>query len=76
MTKPQQEAFERIAVNQVPQCDWPTIDVLLKRGVIERGTDEVRRDAMGVYHIPSFYVPLSVHAQWCKWCSENVEDEL
>lgn len=71
LTTAQCEAFERIAVNQFPACTWPTIDALLKAGVIEQGESETRRDAMGVYHIPSFYVPLPIHAQWCEWCSEQ-----
>jgi hypothetical protein len=71
------EAFERIAVNQHPACRWDTIAALLKAGVIERGTPEIRRDALGVYEIPNFFVPLAVHMQWCDWCSEQpfVEDE-
>lgn len=71
MTKPQIEAFERIAINQPPQCEWKSIDALLRAGVIERGANDVHRDAMGVYHIPNFYVPVPVHAQWCAWCSEQ-----
>ena len=71
MTKAQREAFERIAVNQAPGCAWPTIDALLKAGVIERGPSETRRDAMGVFTIPSFYVPVHIHAQWCGWCSQT-----
>lgn len=75
MTKAQIAAFERIAVNQSPGCTWPTIDALLNAGVIERGPAETRRDALGVYTIPSFYVPLPIHAQWCEWCSENVRGD-
>ena len=71
MSKAQREAFEQIAINQTPQCKWPTIDALLKAGVIERGNSEPRRDAMGVYQIPSFYVPLPIHHQWCVWASEQ-----
>jgi hypothetical protein len=74
MTWAQRSAFERIAVNQFPGCRWPTIDALLKAGVIERGEDDIRRDAMGVYHIPNFFVPLPIHAQWCEWCSEQEEN--
>ncbi len=73
LTKAQREAFERIAVNQQPCCKWPTIDALLKAGVVERGQDDVRRDAMGTYHIPSFYVPVHIHAQWCAWCANNAD---
>ena len=74
MTKVQIAAFERIAINQLPQCGWKSIDALLKAGVIDRGEDEVRRDAMGVYRIPNFFVPLGVHMQWCDWCSEQPEN--
>lgn len=74
MTKAQREAFERIAVNQQPDCTWPTIDAApggwCYRARSER--DAARCDAMGIYHIPSFFVPIAVHAQWCEWCRENV----
>lgn len=73
LTKSQREAFERVAIGQHPACQWPTIDALLEAGVIERGQDDTRRDAMGIYHIPSFFVPLPIHAQWCKWCGEQPE---
>jgi hypothetical protein len=74
MTKPQIAAFERIAINQYPACRWPIIDKLLATGVIERGPDDVRRDAMGIYHIPSFFVPLPIHMQWCQWASEQPDN--
>lgn len=67
-------AFEQIAINQPPQCGWKSIDALLKAGVVERGEDDTRRDAMGVYHIPNLYVPLHIHMQWCAWCSEQPEN--
>jgi hypothetical protein len=73
MTKVQIAAFEQIAINQPPQCGWKSIDALLKAGVIERGPDDVRRDAMGTYTIPNYYVPIHHHAQWCAWCSEQPE---
>lgn len=71
MTRAQVEAFERVAINQPPACRWDTIDALLKAGVIERGPGETRRDAIGVYEIPSFYVPTHIHVQWCEWASEQ-----
>lgn len=71
MTKAQVAAFELIAINQVPRCRQETLDALLAAGVILRGEDEHRRDAMGVYTIPNFFVPLPVHMQWCEWASEQ-----
>jgi hypothetical protein len=73
LTQEQRDAFEQIAVNRLPQCGWRSIDALLKKGLIERGPDDKRRDAMGVYGVPSFFVPLPIHAQWCQWCSEQPE---
>jgi hypothetical protein len=75
MTRAQIEAFERIAINESPKCAWPTIEALLKKEVIAYGTSEVRKDAMGVYHIPQFHVPLHIHMQWCQWCSEQPENK-
>lgn len=75
MTKAQTDAFERIAINAPPGCAWPTIDALLKAGVIERGEDDMRRDALGTYAIPNFFVPLPIHMQWCEWCSEQPGEE-
>jgi hypothetical protein len=76
LTRAQIAAFEDIATNQPPRCGWKSIDALLKAGVIERGTDDVRRDAMGTYNIPNFFVPLPIHMQWCAWCSEQPESQL
>lgn len=75
MTQVQIDAFQRIAVNQLPNCGWASLNALLKAGVIERGEDDVRRDALGVYKIPSFHVPLLIHMQWCEWCSEQPENQ-
>lgn len=72
MTPAQIAAFEQIAISAPPNCTWSTLDALLKRGVIERGKGETRRDAMGVYEIPKFHVPMAIHAQWCQWCTEQV----
>lgn len=71
MSRADCDAFEAIAINQTPQNGWRSIDRLLSAGVIERGEDDKRRDAMGAYSIPRFYVPLPVHMRWCEWCSEQ-----
>ncbi len=76
MTPAQREAFEQIAIGQVPNCTWPMIDALSKAGVIERGADDIRRDAMGIYHIPNFYIPVPIRAQWREWCSKQPENAL
>ena len=75
MTKVQIAAFEQIAINQPPQCGWKSVDALMKAGVIDRGEDDVRRDAMGIYRIPNYFVPWHVHMQWCEWCSEQPENQ-
>jgi hypothetical protein len=71
LSRAARDAFERIAVNQFPACQWPVLDELLFAGVVLRGPDEIRRDAMGVYRVPSFCVAIGIHAQWCAWCAEQ-----
>ncbi len=76
MTKPQREAFERIAVNMFPLCRSKTLDALLKAGVIELGEPETYRDGLGSYQVPTYSVPLPIHMQWCEWCSEQPDNVL
>ncbi len=75
MSPAQIRAFERIAVSQHPRATNATLKVLLAEGLIVRGTEK-RQDRGVVYEVPSFYVPLPIHAQGCAWCEENVEVEL
>ena len=75
MSKVQIDTFEQVAVgNALPQATKRTWDALEKRGVIERGPDMIKRDAIGEYRIPQWQVPIHIHAQWCSWCGSNVED--
>jgi hypothetical protein len=73
MTKAQRWAFEAIAISQSPHMHPKTTKVLLDRGVIQRDADEVvGRDNFGPINVARYSVPIHVHHQWCKWCSENV----
>ncbi len=68
-------AFESIAVNQYPCVPFPTINSLLKRGlIVQAGEKIVGRDRFGLVSIPQFEVPIHHHAQWCAWCDENVDE--
>jgi hypothetical protein len=76
MTKAQIAAFEAFAVGMFPfGANHPkTIAALAERGLIERGADEVvGRDAFGTITVPTYFVPIAVHAQWCEWCAEQPE---
>lgn len=73
MSKAQVQAFELIAVNQKPSCRQETLNALRRKGLIALGMPEKRKDLMGAYEIPSYYVPLPIHMQWCEWCHENVK---
>ena len=76
MTQVQIDAFERLCVNQLPLCGWSSINALMNAGVVKRGQDDLRHDAMGVYNVPTFFVPVPVHMQWCQWCSEQPENKI
>jgi|GEM_PF-3072135 len=72
MTPAQRRDFELIAINERPRGGTMTLKKLLERGLIERGEPQVLgRDALGPITVPSWYVPMDVHYQWCKWCSEQ-----
>jgi hypothetical protein len=72
MTPAQRRDFELIAVNERPRGGYRTLDKLLARGLIQKGEPQVlERDALGLISVPSWYVPIDVHHQWCKWCSEQ-----
>lgn len=71
LSRAARSAFEQIAVNAAPTCTWHEIDELMAAGLILFGPYEIRHDAMGLYRIPSFAVPIGIHAQWCAWCSES-----
>lgn len=70
MTKAQIRAFEFIAINQHPRCTKVTLDALLTAGVI-RDAPTTQRDALGLYTIPNYYVPIPIHKQWCEWCNQT-----
>lgn len=74
MSKVQIDTFEQLAVGMTPSATKGTWAALEKKGVVVRGPDLVRRDALGEFRIPQWQVPVPVHAQWCAWCSENVEE--
>lgn len=72
MSKTQVAAFERVAINEPPMAGRQTMDILEKRGLVERLPDKfVGRDVLGVIRIAAYCVPLPVHMQWCQWCSEQ-----
>jgi hypothetical protein len=75
MTKAQIAVFERIAVNEPPYANHQTMRALRQRGVIDYVSEVVSRDALGPITVPRWFVPLSVHAQWCEWCGEQQDPD-
>jgi hypothetical protein len=74
-TKRQREVFELIAIDQEPRAAPATIKSLIDAGLIKRGADRVvGRDALGAIALETYFVPLAIHHQWCRWCSANVSD--
>jgi len=65
------EVFETIAIGQVPPHRPAAIRALLKAGLIVPSGERIFRDRFGTVRIPEYGVPLAVHWQWCRWCSEQ-----
>lgn len=77
-TPRQIEAFEQIAVGNSNASGFTlkTIEALLRKGLIVEATKRtIGADAFGPIRVVEFQVPVPVHMQWCKWCSENITDE-
>ena len=76
LTPAQDKAFGLIAIGQYPFCSNKTIQALLDKGLIlkaqrtiyGKGNSPIDRIPMTV---DTYYIPLPIHAQWCKWCSES-----
>lgn len=73
LSKGAKKAFEAIAISQPTGASQKTLDLLLERGLIERGPDRIFHDRFGEMRIPQYQVPLPIHYKWCKWCSEQLE---
>lgn len=72
MTRAETNAFEAIAVNQVPRCSKATLQKLLDRGLIVR-QDRLTHfsDGLPPMRTDEYFVPLPIHYQWCSWASEQ-----
>ncbi len=72
MAPRQIETFEQVATgNALPGTSKRNLDLLEKRGLIQRGPDRRLRDRFGSYLIPQYSIPLNIYTQWCEWCSEQ-----
>ena len=74
-TRSQQEAFEQIGAGNstAARCHPKSVKFLLDHGMIEYvGMKTLGRDCLGLIQVPEYEVPLPIHMEWCKWCSENV----
>lgn len=66
----QSEVFEQVAIGNDAGHNPRTLDALWKKNLIER-TEQIQ----GLFVIYHYYVPLSVHAEWCEWCSQQEVSE-
>ncbi|MCJ2133121.1 hypothetical protein MKK69_03415 [Methylobacterium sp. J-026] len=64
-TSAERRALDRIGCGKSPGCSAKTLKALLDAGLIVDHGGEVRRDAFGLYKVPSYGMPLPVHYQWC-----------
>jgi hypothetical protein len=75
LTPAQEAAFERIAINEEPQCSRKTIAALKSAGLIAEYEEVIGADAFGAIIVPCYEVPTPVHIEWCAWCETMYENE-
>lgn len=81
LSKAQEEVFGQISIGQTPFWHEKTLKILLDKGLIVRAADMLvygkgnsPLDRIPV-RVKQYMVPLDIHYEWCKWCSENVSDK-
>jgi hypothetical protein len=73
LTKKQLAVFEQIAINKDLSHNSKTLDSLEKKGLIESYEQSLNGSIPCI--IKRYEVPINIHMQWCKWCSENYTEE-
>lgn len=77
LSKRQIEVFEQIGSGApLPRAASSIFKRLEAHGLIARAAPLVRRDSLGKYEIPQYFVPLPIHMQWCEWCSQQIGENL
>ena len=69
--KIQRAAFEALAIGLEPRIADATRRALMRKGLIAEGPHRsLGRDALGEIMVPTYFVPIAVHARWCEWCDK------
>lgn len=73
-TPKQVEVFEQIAINNVSGHPKKTVEALARKGLVVLN----ERVLPGRFPVKIFEpsVPLNIHYQWCRWASEQPENQL
>ena len=71
------QALANISINIDTKDNYHIYKRLEKKGLITKtGMQEVGRDAFGSIRVPRWEMPLDVHIDWCKYCSELEQSTL
>lgn len=76
LTKAQNRAFEDVATMNVSVHLDKTLKALERYGLIQQiGEKVICRDRFGIVTTAVYEVPLPIHIEWCKWCSEHYKED-
>lgn len=73
-TSAERRALDRVGCGEPPGCSPKTLRRLLDDGLLIDHGREVRRDALGIYTVPSYGMPIPVHYQWCSAVAATDEE--
>lgn len=78
LTKALADTFEQIAVGNDVGHPPAMIQALLKKKLIEETEEQVagmlRAGGSGFITRKRYFVPIPIHAEWCKWCAEQPDE--
>lgn len=76
LTAVQLRVFEAIATGHDEGHPGKTLKSLIAKGlIVSPGMRIVGQDRFGLVEVPVYDVPVSLHIEWCMWCSELTGDE-
>jgi len=79
LTKSQREVFEDIGsggFGNLASARPKAIKRLLEVGaIVEAGKTLVHQDRFGEVYRTDYAVPIPLHMEWCRWCSDNYDEE-
>lgn len=76
LTPAQQRVFEQIATGNDAGHHPATLAALVRKGAVAEREEKHVEPGFGTFTIKRYDFVLTWHMAWCRWCAENVDEEV